>query len=153
MRPDGPDHFVLFSTGRRFYASAHTIGLGPDDRIGMRAFHGGVGMLDAGGPGEDVATWTPEEREELAAYMIERWQAFARPPFDVIERVDISNLTTMFTVALDRDYDEPFTGLFGHLACVIEADRAETFVVAAIETQRPSSLHRRGEIVGLVRRL
>src|SRR5690349_18604917 len=95
MRPDGPDHFVMFSTGRRFYASAHTIGLGPDDHIGMRAFHGGIGMLDAGGPGEDISTWTPEEREELAAYMIERWRAFARPPFTVIERIDISNLTTM----------------------------------------------------------
>ena len=153
MRPDGPDHFVMFSTGRRFYASAQIIGLGPDDRIGVRAFHGSIGMLDAGGPGEDVSTWTPEEREELAAYMIERWKAFARPPFEVIERVDVSSLTTMFSVELDRDYDESFSGLFGHLACVIDQGRAETFVVAAIETQRPSSLHRRGEIVGLVRRL
>jgi hypothetical protein len=150
MRPDGNDHFVLTS-GRRFYASSLTIGLGPDDRVGIRAFHGGLGMLDPDDPQHDLHTWSPEERAELAAYMIERWQAFSRPPFTVIERHQISNSSTMFCIALDRDYDDQFSGLFGHLVCVVEDGHSETFVVAAIETQRPSSLHRRGEIVGLVR--
>lgn len=70
--------WVEFSTGRVSYANFGVIGLGDDLTVSHGA-DGGFWAPDY--EGEDALT--PEERVELADYMIERWTAFraaARAP-------------------------------------------------------------------------
>jgi len=60
------DEFVL-SSGRQFYANCGIIGLSPHDDHVHEGYDGPVWM------DMDDDTWTPEEKRELATYMIALW--------------------------------------------------------------------------------
>ena len=58
------DDEIEFKSGRREHVGNGIIGLGTD----LKVYEGYDGEL--------VFNWTPEERCELADYMIEQWTAF-----------------------------------------------------------------------------
>lgn len=64
---------VVMSTGRTFYANRGIIGLGPDLDVSY-GYDGSFPAWPRSWVGECM---TEEERQELAAYMIEAWKAFA----------------------------------------------------------------------------
>ncbi len=63
--------FIFESTGRTFRANCDIIGLAPD----LQVYDGfdGTPFIDAN---TYVQTFTPEERRELADYMIALWMRF-----------------------------------------------------------------------------
>ena len=69
----GHKRFML-STGRVVYANRDIVGL---DTVTLEVFQGYDGDIPVW-PDEwsDQEGWTPDERRELAEYMIERWTAF-----------------------------------------------------------------------------
>lgn len=58
------DEYIL-STGRKFYANNGIVGISPD----LRIYEGYDG-------GPDDKNWSPEERRELADFMIGLWQRY-----------------------------------------------------------------------------
>lgn len=66
------DHYVLSTTGRQFYANR---GL-----ISCVAIQGGFEIGEGYDGDVSVDDWTPEERAELADFMIAQWQAFKVQP-------------------------------------------------------------------------
>lgn len=62
------DGYLLESTGRTFYAHCGLLSPGADGEL-MEGYDGTVWA------GEDEP-WTPEERAEIADFMIAEWQAF-----------------------------------------------------------------------------
>lgn len=59
------ERYLVFSTGRRETANLGIVGLGPDLTI-SEGYDGGFNERD----------WTPDERRELADYMIAQWTAY-----------------------------------------------------------------------------
>lgn len=60
---------LVLSTGRREYCFSGTIGIGADhDYTNVQYGHDG---------GIRTGDWTPQERQELAAYMVALWTAWA----------------------------------------------------------------------------
>lgn len=61
------DEFVLECSGRTFSANQRLISVSPIDYGVCEGYDGGIGP---------VSEFTPEERRELADYMIGLWQTF-----------------------------------------------------------------------------
>jgi hypothetical protein len=70
MRIDGDD--VKFRTGRTAYANCGLMGIGTDAYQEIIISHGYTGVFPDGEP------LTKDEREELAAYMINQWALFGQ---------------------------------------------------------------------------
>lgn len=81
MKLDKDDFAYVLSTGRRFYAGALGV-LGIDEDGDL--FHGYDSMVtlpeEEALPPEERKGFTPEERKEIAAHFIERWQRWAAAP-------------------------------------------------------------------------
>jgi hypothetical protein len=80
---DDEQHFTL-STGRRFYAYGAILGLGPQplgDDARLRITYGHDGEIEYDharyGSVTDDEYFTREERQEIAAFMVELWQRWA----------------------------------------------------------------------------
>ena len=82
MRHVDRDWYEL-STGKRFYANFGVIGIGErDGKCFIReGYDGRIMELERDDPDgweEDAFDLTPAERQEIAAYMAERWGAWAK---------------------------------------------------------------------------
>jgi hypothetical protein len=60
------------STGRSFYANGEIIGIDPD----LQTYTGYDGTLNTSTLWDPLDDWSPEEKKELALYMIDLWKKF-----------------------------------------------------------------------------
>jgi len=66
---NGWDTEYLFTSGRKFYAHGHIVGIAPD-----------LGINEGYDSGIDDEDFTEEDKKELALFMIELWKEYARLP-------------------------------------------------------------------------
>lgn len=75
---DETTHHYVLTSGRRFYANGGILGLGLDGDELSEGYDGTVGIdgwYDY--DGMKPQDFTPEERQEIADMMIQRWTAWA----------------------------------------------------------------------------
>lgn len=68
------DDKVTFSSGLELYANLGIIGISP----GLELSHGYDGPFQKLNADFDPIDFTPEEKEELAGHMIQRWTQWSR---------------------------------------------------------------------------
>lgn len=82
MRPQNDGQGYVLSTGRAFYANCGVIGISgeeverdPEDAVIVReGFDGDIRIAESKWADDTSEDWTPDERRELADYMIALWQ-------------------------------------------------------------------------------
>jgi hypothetical protein len=78
------NNIYTLSTGRTFYANRGIVGMSPEFAQGTNGY---AGVFAEGYDGEEwtrkayssdnASEWTPAERQEIAAYMVRLWAAWA----------------------------------------------------------------------------
>ena len=71
------DNTYRLKSGREFYANRWILGLAPDDDSLFHGYDGEAWIYESHNYSQE---FTPEERKEIAEYMVRMWRAWGRAP-------------------------------------------------------------------------